>query len=424
MFGPPASGKSIFAVQLGDALSRGNGLLGFRHPRGRRRVLYVDLKHTDEQFQMRCTHDVFPRRHRFPRNLYRDRPPADTDLYEWLRSYVAANKVRTVIIDDLSAVRKTNDGTRETLRLMRRLRELRDELGVSILVITDSAPPKRGTVVSETDLGRSRVLCSVADSVFAIGRGLKHVGDHYFLQVRARNARIFWTVKNAPMSFVYRTDAGLLAFEFDERFSGCIDEKKRRLICEIVRLTEVEHKTFREIAAKLGISRSWACTLYQRWTPAMDEALSEPPVSADGQFWSPSGPSAAPLTPEPRSEQPSQYRDADDDDEDFEGYDPELRQILIETAEPHETVAAATRNPPFDPRRIPFAAALTRRWIRDLERDLDGYGREIFIESRQFDGKPAVWYSKRNACGDYTRHQRDATGVKLKNIGPSGQIPH
>ncbi|HVF47757.1 MAG TPA: AAA family ATPase, partial [Pyrinomonadaceae bacterium] len=54
MFGAPASGKSVLAVQLGDALSRGGGLQGFRAPPGRRRVLYVDLRHNDEQFQVRC----------------------------------------------------------------------------------------------------------------------------------------------------------------------------------------------------------------------------------------------------------------------------------------------------------------------------------------------------------------------------------
>ncbi|MEK7855562.1 MAG: hypothetical protein AAB288_05690, partial [Acidobacteriota bacterium] len=55
-----------------------------------------------------------------------------------------------------------------------------------------------------------------------------------------------------------------------ERFGGKMDRKKRELICEVVRLQEVEYKTFRQIGELLGISRSWACELYRRWTPAMD----------------------------------------------------------------------------------------------------------------------------------------------------------
>lgn len=274
LFGAAGTGKSILAVQLADALSRGRAIVGFRAPRGRRRVLYVDLRHTDEQFMMRCSWsaDIYPRRrpHTFSENLLRDRPLPGQDLCEWLRAYVVENGVQTVIIDDLSAVKNTHDGTRETLRLMRGLRLIREELHISILVLADSREPRKGMPVNEADLGRSQVLCTAADSVFAAGRSLKRSGDHCFIQTRARNSSMHWTPANAPAGQVTRSETGLLRFEFDERFGGKMDRKQRELICEVVRLQEVEYKTFRQIGELLGISRSWACELYRRWTPAMD----------------------------------------------------------------------------------------------------------------------------------------------------------
>src|SRR5688572_22573788 len=80
MFGPSGSGKSILALQLADALARGTGFYGFRMPEWRRSVLYVDLRSTDAQFMKRCSvfaRGKFPgRAHKFPRGMFRDRPPA------------------------------------------------------------------------------------------------------------------------------------------------------------------------------------------------------------------------------------------------------------------------------------------------------------------------------------------------------------
>src|SRR4029077_14750729 len=47
------SGKSFLAVQLAEALARGREIAGFQMPVSRRKVLYIDLVHSDKQFQQR-----------------------------------------------------------------------------------------------------------------------------------------------------------------------------------------------------------------------------------------------------------------------------------------------------------------------------------------------------------------------------------
>src|SRR5215213_8791540 len=53
LFGASGAGKSILAVQIADALARGTAMWGFVMPKGRRKVLYVDLGLSDAQFQAR-----------------------------------------------------------------------------------------------------------------------------------------------------------------------------------------------------------------------------------------------------------------------------------------------------------------------------------------------------------------------------------
>ena len=150
-FGASGTGKSILAVQMADALARGRPIEGFAMPKGHRKTLYVDLKLSDRQFQARYskTNERSPqtevygtKSYKFAENLYRDRPARTDDLCEWLSAMIAANGFRVVIIDDLTAVKRTHDGTRDTLALMRQLRQVNEEFNVSILVITDAETPR------------------------------------------------------------------------------------------------------------------------------------------------------------------------------------------------------------------------------------------------------------------------------------------
>lgn len=415
LFGPPASGKSVFALQLGDALSRGTGLYGFRMPRGRRRVLYVDLRHTDEQFQMRCSENGSP--HKFPRNLFRDRPPAGSALCDWLRALITRQKMEVVIIDDLAAFRTTHDGTRETLHLMRGLRAIRDELRVSILVIADSAEPGWGRTVSEANLGRSRVLCAAADSVFAVGRGLRSPDDHYLVQTRAKAARLFWNVRNAPVAQIMRDETGLLVFEFDERFSKVPDPDQRRLICEISRLREVDGKSFREIAAQLGIAKSWAATLYKRWIPAMDDREKSVVSSQHSEVGVPGG--------SRECESSGQELEVRGQHEPGEESATHMLEDELAYGDEETVTGAGMYGRMVQTGRfwsMPFAAGLRRRSIFDLERRVDRYGDEIFVESsEEHTGRPIVWYSY-NSKGLVTRWQRDLFGSIGKAIGKSKWI--
>jgi DNA replication protein DnaC len=261
LYGVSGSGKSILAAQIGDALARGRAIDGFAMPTAGRRVLYVDLQHADFQFTARYR-DKSGRQYKFSEKFFRIKPPADTkEFVGWLRETVKKGRYEAVIIDDIGSLKTTNEGTRETLAAMRELRRLRDETLVSILVVTDAAEP-RGKRATEADLGRSRVLCTVADSAFA----LSHFSptDCRIVQTRSRNAAIVWTAEIAPAARITRLKGAFIGFEFDERFIADLTPEENDLVQEMLTMRDTG-MTVRQTAEELGISKSRAHRLLKKY---------------------------------------------------------------------------------------------------------------------------------------------------------------
>ncbi|HLA95258.1 MAG TPA: AAA family ATPase [Pyrinomonadaceae bacterium] len=257
-FGAAGTGKSVLAVQVADALARGKPLHGFSMPLRWRKVLYVDLRLSETQFLARYGS------HKFAENMYRGRPGADDDPFEWIKRAVVADGFRVVVIDDISAIKRTCDGVREPLMLMRHLKRLCRDAGVSILVLSDASIPS-DDCEGEADLKRSRVMCSVADSAFSLGRRRMSV-DSRLMQTRTTGAEIVWNQRNAPYGSIKQLSSGMLGFEFDERFSERVDDCLRMMIICIDEMRE-QGKSYRKIEEAYGISRSYAHSLHKKWGP-------------------------------------------------------------------------------------------------------------------------------------------------------------
>jgi len=401
MFGVSGVGKSVLAVQITEALARGRNLEGFRMPIGRRKVLYVDLDLSDAQFGARYSRDTSKPllrsgraaiHYKFAENFYRDRPSSNDQLIEWLRAAIKANGFRVVVIDDLSAIKNTHDGTRETLKLMRDLKLLCDELNVSILALADSDEPGKTGIVGEADLGRSRVLCSVADSIFAIGRHPRKPGHCYLVQTRSKSSPIFWTPQNAPVCRLVQEEIGFLGFAFDERLASTMDDETRQLICSVKALRDAG-KTYRAIADELDIPRSRAERLFKKWTPAMNSGQAEPSAQS-------AEPPASAGGSEKRFELAGRMREIGEYARRYLGQVP----------------SGGEPPPPSKPKglnvhAIPFAAGLRRRTIYDLEPGFDANGRDIYIEKKcENTGQPIIWYRLDQKTGRKVHYfRRDRT---------------
>ncbi len=356
-FGPTGKGKSVLAVQIADALARGTAMHGFAMPKRRKKVLYVDLAHSDAQFLERY------RKYKFAHELFRGQPDEDVDLFEWIKAVVETNDIEVVIVDDLAAVKQTNEGVRETLLLMRNLKRLCRSRGLSVLAISDASEPKNKRE-SEKDLNTSKVLCRVADSVFSIGSASYQGDRRRIAQTKSRSGKLFWDLDNSPKGDVKRFDSGLLGFEFDERFAAKPDKEKCRLINDIHWRHE-DGQTFRAIAKELGMPTSTLFCLSKKWTPAMGGKPEPPKITYEPPFYD---------DPEPQySEESSIWLDIE-------------REQAERRANGGEDVVAVEEAEPDT--RPPKPSS-----IYDLELDFDSYAGKIYVESRdEFSRKPTVWY--------------------------------
>jgi KaiC/GvpD/RAD55 family RecA-like ATPase len=418
LFGAAGTGKSLLAVQIADALARGTPMHGFVMPRGRRKVLYIDLSLSDAQFRARYRSRDTPvhmrppgerffsnaeaasvgtgvsplrstRRFRFPKNLYRGRPKREADLLEWLQAAVKANNFRAVIVDDLTAVKCTYEGIRETLALMRGLKRLCEENGISILVLSDALVPKDGWA-SEHDLQRSRVLCTVADGVFCIGRMRRPDGGRRIYQTRSRASGLYWTDSNAPVAEIKRLESGRLGFEFDERFEPKLDEETRRLIVRVYEL-RAKGETFRSIAADLDISKSYAHELFQKWSPAVERGT----ISVDSCHLMEEEEGTTKLHEQT-------LKELDDDDWDETEISDTAEVWLAEECKTHDAQCTIEEQctPPnseftVEDENIVHSASCIPKSIFNLEVEYNAYHQPIYVESRdERTRKPMVWYQQ------------------------------
>lgn len=437
LFGAHGVGKSLLAVEIAEALARGRAIEGLEMPDTRQNVLYVDLVLSDTQFGCRYSCEVPKKKrgarlhYKFSANLYRDRPLEGEDLVGWLRGFVEKEKIGVVIIDDLSLISRTDDGTRQTLELVRELRRLTRQLGISALVLADSHPYIFSREIAERDLRRTRILCAYADSVFALSAVQNTVWRH-LVQTRSQAGELAWTHRSPAHFKVSARDDGFVGFGF---VADALCEEQQQLACQIKEMHDQGEHSFREIAESLGISKSTAARLYGKWKPAYEPAgpqAASLPVDADEytsddreQHVPRTQAPGVPVGPQAASLCVDQYEHEDDeqiDREDLERYDFDPDG---DDGDEYSFVEQTPSAPATVPAAVPFAAALRRRSIYDLERDRDPNGNEIFVESREeHSGKPKVWYRRRERGTDFVQYKRDSIGISGKTIGPLPFLPY
>ena len=300
---------------------------------------------------------------------------------------------------------RSDDGTRETFELVRELRKMTRELGVSILVLADSHPPVFQRDVAERDLRRSRILCAYADSVFAIEAAAEG-GRRDLVQTRSQAASLVWTQRRPAQFILEQRDDGFIELE---PYRPDLTEEEREMVIRINAMHAAK-RSYREIARELKISKSRAARLHSRWTPELeqhDEA--DDWDDEDEDDWEP-----------PQESYPGEFTDRAMV---YMGLRPVCWERLqqasaADLSEPPASAGGqfadidAPPTEPHSPTNWPPAHA----GGSDLERATDAYGREIYIESRdERTGKPIIWYQT-DQKGNTRRYRRKLFGIQVERV--------
>lgn len=269
LFADTNVGKSILAIQIGDNISHGRSPPELPMQAGGQPVLYLDFELSDKQFQQRYSMG-FEREYHFSNTFYRvEINPEFSDFGRFeealkaeIEAVVAQTGAKVLIVDNLTYLKtQSTDTAKEALPLMKFLKELKNQHGLSILALAHT--PKRDSTrpLTVNDLAGSKHLSNFADAIFAIGQSEKDSGLRYIKQIKARATAKLYDSDNVIVCRVAKP-SNFLMFEVEgygyerEHLKALTDNQHQELDNQIAVLKESKPELSNaEIARQLGTNK-------------------------------------------------------------------------------------------------------------------------------------------------------------------------
>ena len=275
LFADSNLGKSILAVQIAISISEGIPIENFNLESPAQKVLLCDFELSDKQFEARYSVD-FENHYQFNPNFFRaeinpDEPIPDgygsfeDYLIHSLEQAITKTGAKVLIVDNLTYLKNETEKAKDALPLMKKLKELANRHGLSILVLAHT--PKRDMTkpITRNDLHGSKMLMNFCDSSFAIGESHRDSGLRYIKQIKARNIEILYDSDNICLCQIIKP-YNILQFEFlsfgseYEHLKRYSEDEKDKRIADVLELKKQGLSNI-EIAGRYGVSegalRKW-----------------------------------------------------------------------------------------------------------------------------------------------------------------------
>jgi len=268
LFADSNLGKSILAVQIGNCINTGNAMQPFEVEAEPQPILYCDFELTDKQFESRYS-DNYQDHHAFRNDFYRAELTPGTELPKGFSNFdeyliasleriIVQTGVKVLIVDNLTYLRNETEQSKNALSLMKHLKALKNQYGLSILALAHT--PKRDLTqqITGNDLQGSKMLMNFCDSAFTIGQSSTDTELRYLKQIKQRNTHQVYGYDNICLCIVNKPQ-NFLQFEFMgygneiehlRKASANLNEKQMAQAAQL----KLEGKTLREIAKEMDIS--------------------------------------------------------------------------------------------------------------------------------------------------------------------------
>lgn len=271
LFADTNLGKSILAVQIGDSISKGESIKGFKLEAKPQKVLYFDFELSDKQFESRYSVN-FANHYRFSDNFLRAEIDPDSSVPDFFATFedflnhsleqaVVEKGAKVLIIDNLTYLRNETEKAKDALPLMKHLKALKNKYGLSILALAHTPKRDLSKPITRNDLQGSKMLMNFCDSSFAVGESSQDKNVRYIKQIKQRYTEQVYDSDNVGVCQVTKP-LNFLSFEFlnfgreADHLRQHTEQDKENLVERIKFLRSVEGgcKSTREIGAELGIS--------------------------------------------------------------------------------------------------------------------------------------------------------------------------
>jgi predicted ATP-dependent serine protease len=222
LFSDTGIGKSILAVQIADAITKGKEILGFKPEVSPQKVVYFDCELSGKQFEHRYSNE-YKDHYSFSPLFRRARPNLeklqDSGLdYETIAiediETIAKNwGIKIFIIDSLSYLIYGSDKTLRTVPILMALRKLSKKYGLSILIVDHTKKVRWLKPIDINHLYRPKTIFKYVDAVFALGESTKDSKSRYIKQIKCRDGEFLYNARNV-INCVLEKPFNFLGFTF------------------------------------------------------------------------------------------------------------------------------------------------------------------------------------------------------------------
>lgn len=267
LFADTNLGKSILAVQIGNSISKGEQISGFKLETQKQKILYFDFELTDKQFENRYSKE-FDQHYSFDNNFIRieinsDATIPDSQTFENYLNYSLERSInetgaKVLIIDNLTYLKNETEKAKDALPLMKHLKALKNKYGLSILALAHTPKRDLSKAITRNDLQGSKMLINFCDSSFSIGESHSDKNLRYLKQIKQRNTEQIYDAENVCVCQIDKPHNFLL-FEFVnfgkewEHLKQHSEKDNENLNEKVIELSK-QGKSLRIIGAELGIS--------------------------------------------------------------------------------------------------------------------------------------------------------------------------
>ena len=222
LFADTNLGKSILAVQIGNSISKGEQIRGFKFETTKQPILYFDFELSDKQFENRYS-IKFEQHYNFDNNFIRveinpDATIPETQTFEdylnhSLERSIIETGAKVLIIDNLTYLKNETEKAKDALPLMKHLKALKNKYGLSILALAHTPKRDLSKPITRNDLQGSKMLINFCDSSFSIGESNTDKSLRYIKQIKQRNTEQIYDAENVCICKIDKP-FNFLLFEF------------------------------------------------------------------------------------------------------------------------------------------------------------------------------------------------------------------
>jgi RecA-family ATPase len=277
LFADTNVGKSILAVQIGDSISKGEQISGFKLEAQMQPVLYLDFELSDKQFENRYSIE-FQQHYIWPEYFIRvelnpDAAMPDNQSFEDYLNYsiercIIETGAKILIIDNLTFLSNDNEKAKTASPLMKHLKVLKNKYGLSILILAHTPKRDMSKPINRNDLAGSKMLMNFCDSAFSIGESSTDKNLRYLKQIKERHTPKVYDAENVCICQINKPHNFLLfeLLSFGSEREHLKQRTEQDNETQIEKVIHLKHqgKSYRDIGLEIGISHMTAQRIWEK----------------------------------------------------------------------------------------------------------------------------------------------------------------